>query len=50
MIGGNQPTDENKLINLLQFMQDKKDEIQKLIVERVAEHLEKFSSALIWVW
>ena len=37
VIGGNQPTDENQSIDLLHFMHDKKDQIQKLIMERVAE-------------
>ena len=37
VIGGNQPMDENQPIDLLQFMQERKDEIQSLIIDRVAE-------------
>ena len=37
VIGGNQSMDENQPIDLLQFMQEKKDEIQRLIIDRVAE-------------
>ena len=41
VIGGNQPMDENQPIELLQFMQEKKDEIQRLIIDRVAERPRK---------
>ena len=44
VIGGNQPTDENQSIDLLHFMQDEKDQIQKIIMERVAEGPRKLSS------
>ena len=40
-LGGNQPTDENQSIDLLQFMPDKKNQTQKFIIERVAERLRK---------
>ena len=33
VIGGNQPMDENQPIDCLQFMQEKKDEIQRLIID-----------------
>ena len=49
VIGGNQPTDENQSIDLLQFMQDEKDQNQKLIMERVAEGPRKFNPVPIWV-
>ena len=37
VIGRNQPWEENLSIEVLQFMQDKKDQNPKLIMERVAE-------------
>ena len=51
MIGGNQPTEVCQSIDLLQFMQDKKDQGQKLIMERVAEGPRKvqFSASLGFV-
>ena len=41
MIGGNQPTDENQSIDLLLFMQEKKDQAQNLIMDCVVERLRK---------
>ena len=51
MIGGNQPTDENQSIDLLHFMQDKKDQIRRLMTKRVPEGPRKvqFSANLVWV-
>ena len=50
VIGGNQPTDENQSIDLLRFMWVKKIKFKNSYLNVLQKALEKFSSALIWVW